>query len=203
MPASNSTSEPSDDLLLAALDRAERHLRREGRGVLLGILKDHLDLPRHSGTTVRLRPTLDRLQQAGLIQYRRHNGLKLWTLTASGHARLNEAQQAGTLGSLPESPQHRAWAQARLVATERLPEFRADLRRLLDQADAMLDSETSGSDAWFELTDRLHEACWRYAAATYITSEWAEPDDAHPDLDTHRDRRNIHAWDSRCDSACE
>jgi DNA-binding PadR family transcriptional regulator len=197
MPAPNPTSEPSDDLLLAALDRAGRHQRREGRGVLLVALKDHLDLPRHSGTTVRLRPALDRLQGAGLIRYGRHNGLKLWTLTASGHARLNQARQAGTLGSLPESPQHRQWAHARAVATERLPEFRAELRRLLDQAGTMLDAETANSDAWFDLTDRLHEACWRHAAATYITSEWAEPDDAHPDLDTHRERnrRNIHAWE--------
>jgi hypothetical protein len=198
MPKAKPTpaAELSDQLLLAALERAERHQRREGQGVLLATLKDHLGLPHHSGTTVRMRPQLDRLQDTGLIQYGRHGGLKLWKLTDRGRGRLKRARRFGETVALPESPQHRKWATARRMAEEQITQLRADLRRTLDQATTMLDTETTTSDAWFEMIPRLNDACRRVAIATYTLCEWVEPDDSRPDIDPHpqRDRRNIHAW---------
>jgi DNA-binding transcriptional regulator PaaX len=197
MPANKPTPEgtPSDDLLLAALDRAERHQCREGQGVLLVTLKAHLGLPHHSGTTLRLRPQLARLQTAGLIERTRHLRLILWRLTGSGHARLDDARLTDEL-ALPESPQHQQWATAQLMAGQRIADLRADMRQTLDEAMAMLDDPATSSDAWFALVHRLKDACWRLAAATHILNEWAEPNDAHPDIDTHpqRGRRNIQAW---------
>lgn len=196
MPANNPTEgTPSDDLLLAALERAERHGCREGRGVLLANLKEHLGLPHHSGTTIRMRPQLERLQTAGLIERVRRHSLTLWKLTSTGHARLKRARRTGEL-ALPESPQHRKWATAQHVAAERITDLQADLRRTLDQAIMLLDAKTTTSEAWFELIPRLKDACWRFASATYILGDWDEPDDSRPDIDTHPqgDRRNIHAW---------
>lgn len=189
---------PSDEQLLAALQRAERHTCREGQGVLLVILKEHLGLPHHSGSTRRLQPQLDRLQDAGLIERAHHRSLNLWKLTSPGRTRLNSARRAGQLESLPESPQHRMWARAQHVAAERITELESDLRRTLDQAAAMLDTTTTTSDAWFEIIPRLNNACRRLAAATHILNEWAEPDDSRPDIDRHPqlDRRNIQASDS-------
>ena len=44
-----------------------------------------------------------------------------------------------------------------------------------------------GSDAWFELGERLHRDCRRVGSATYCLREWAEPDDARPDVDDRHD----------------
>jgi DNA-binding PadR family transcriptional regulator len=197
MPATHPTSEgtPSDDLLLAALERAERHERRENQGVLLVHLKDHLGLPHHSGSTLRLRPQLDRLQHTGLIERERQQSRTLWKLTPAGRSRLRRARRTGEL-VLPDSPQHRKWATAQLIAEERIAELRGELRRTLDQAAAMLEDKATTSDAWFSLIPKLKTVCQRLATATYILGEWDEPDDSRPDIDPypHRDRRNIHAW---------
>jgi DNA-binding PadR family transcriptional regulator len=196
MPATHPTEgTPSDDLLLAALERAERHERRENQGVLLVHLKDHLDLPRHSGTTVRLRPQLDRLQQDGLIERARRHSLVVWRLTRAGRRQLKRARRTSEL-ALPESPQHRKWTTAQHIADERIAELRAELRHMLNRGIAMLDDEPTTSEAWFALIPRLNDACRRVAIATYTLCEWAEPDDTRPDIDPHPqlDRRNIHAW---------
>ncbi len=196
MPETHPTERtPSDDLLLAALERTERHEQREGKGVLLVHLKDHLGLPHHSGTTRRLHPQLDRLLTSGLIERQREQSRTLWKLTRRGGSRLRRARRTGEL-VLPESPQHRKWATAQLIAEERIEELRGELCRALDQAAAMLETETTTSEEWLALSPQLKDACWRLAVATYTLSEWVEPDDAHADIDPHpqRDRRNIHAW---------
>lgn len=199
MPETKPTpqAELSDQLLLAALERAERHQCREGEGVLLITLKDHLGLPHHSGSTRRLQPRLDRLQASGLIERVRQHCLTLWKLTNSGHARLKRTRRTGEL-ALPESPQHRKWATAQLIASERIADLEADLWGTLEEASTMLDEvRTTSSEAWYELIPKLNDACWRLAAAVYILGEWAEPTDEQPDIDTHpqRDRRNIHTWE--------
>jgi hypothetical protein len=44
------------------------------------------------------------------------------------------------------------------------------------------------SDAWFALTERLQAACSQLGSATYCLSEWAEPDDASPDVDDRKEQ---------------
>lgn len=200
MPETKPTpqAEFSDDLLLAALDRAERHQCREGQGVLLVYLKDHLGLPHHSGTTRRMRPQLDRLQDSGLIESFRDHSLNLWKLTGRGRNRLRSARRRGDLEELPESPQHRKWATAQLIATERIDDLEAELWGRIEEAGTMLDEvQTTSSEAWYTLIPKLKDACWRLAAAVYILGEWDEPTDEQPDIDTHPqgDRRNIHTWE--------
>jgi hypothetical protein len=53
MPKSKPTPEdwPSDDLVLAAIDRASRHRGTGDPGETLAKIKRHLDLPHHSGPT--------------------------------------------------------------------------------------------------------------------------------------------------------
>jgi hypothetical protein len=132
---------PSDELLLAAIERAERHHGRDDQGVLLATLKEHLGLSRDGWTTRRLRPQLEELQTAGhMVRYRQH-GCIVWGLTSDGRKRLEAARKAGVIGTLPESPQHRTWRKARTAATVRISQFRDELREALDDAISLLDHD--------------------------------------------------------------
>jgi hypothetical protein len=42
-----------------------------------------------------------------------------------------------------------------------------------------------GSDAWFELAERLHRAARRLGSATHCLYEWTEPDYDRADIDDH------------------
>lgn len=173
-----------DDLILAALDRAERHGRGAGPGVLFAHVVEHLGLRHGSWTTRRTRPRFEALEQAGLIERLRRHGLVLWTLTGEGQRRLAEARAQGTPLALPEAPQHITWREARTTAQERSDEFRARLSRPLAEAVATLNATPPGeSDEWFDLGARLHRACWLLGSATYCLNEWAEPTDEHADTD--------------------
>lgn len=55
---------PSDELLMAAIDRAQRHRTDSQRGVMLETVKAHLQIPPGSWSTRRLRPQLDQLRPA-------------------------------------------------------------------------------------------------------------------------------------------
>jgi hypothetical protein len=83
MPAEKRTREAirSKELVLAAIERAERHrishrdrdLHRDKPdqpGVLFVTVKEHLGLASAGWTTIRLRPTWDELEAAGLIRCR-------------------------------------------------------------------------------------------------------------------------------------
>lgn len=99
----------------------------------------------------------------------------------------------------PPSPQHQTWREACSAAAARIEEFREDLRHALDEATGLLNADPqTPSDMWFEVSKRLKHACWRLGSATYCLGEWAEPDDARADIDTHqeRGRRNTRQWDS-------
>jgi hypothetical protein len=85
---------------------------------------------------------------------------------------------------LPESPQHRQWRNARTLAAQEIERFRATMRDAVTEAGALLGS-TPGSDAWFELAERLHRAARRLGSATYCLHEWMEPDDDRADIDNH------------------
>jgi hypothetical protein len=200
MPAQKPTpaEQPSDELLLAAIDRAERHTGRNEPGESLRRIAEHLGLPFHSGTSKRLRPQLDALHTAGLVEPLRRHGVNLWALTSNGRARLRTLCD-NDLDSLPEAPQHRRWREARTAASERIAAFRGDLRGTLDEAIALLEADLADSATWFELSERLHDTCWRFASAVHCLREWPEPDDSQADTDepsyNQRGRRHTRGWD--------
>jgi hypothetical protein len=87
---------PSCDMILAAIDRAERHSPGMERGVLLATIKEHLDLPHHSGTTRQLRPKIDALYTLELIEPMRRGGMNLLALTDTGRSQLETASEVRT-----------------------------------------------------------------------------------------------------------
>lgn len=189
---------PSDELVLAAIERAECHAMNASGVVLLATVKEHLGLSRSGWSTRQLQPTWERLQAERLIERSRKSSCVVWSLTSRGRTRLDAARRAGTLGTLPESPQHRTWRQAHQAAGERIEGLRNELHRVLGEAASLLDTETPvPSDAWFELNKHLKHACWQLGSATHCLHEWPAPDDAQPDIDTQGPlgRRHTQAWD--------
>ncbi|MGO9763606.1 MAG: helix-turn-helix domain-containing protein [Solirubrobacteraceae bacterium] len=183
----------ADDVILAALGRAELHKGGGEPGVLYVTLVEHLGLRKGAVTSRRLRPRLRELVAAGLVGEFRRRGYGLLTLTREGKRRLRDAEPV----SLPESPQHRYWREARAAATERVGGFHADVRSALDGAAALLADEDATSDAWYALAVALERACKRVGSATHCLREWAEPGDDAADApsDERRGRRNYRLWD--------
>jgi hypothetical protein len=189
---------PSDELLLAALERAERHGAR--RGVPLAAIKEHLGLPAGSWSSQQLRPQRDRLEATGLIEQFRSCGVLVWSLTDSGHRHLATVRRSRAIPPLPESPQHRVWREARAAAGEHVDEFREELQAALGDATGLLDAhKTADSDSWQAIGERLKHACERMASASYCLHEWQEPDDARADIAPQplNRRRNIRSAGSR------
>jgi hypothetical protein len=170
----------SDELVLAAVGRAERHREREGDGVMMSDIAEHLGFVHGSWTTRRLRPQIEAFIAAGLLARSRRHGVVIWGLTSTGRERVEQTSGAVVL---PESPQHRVWRRARALAAERIDAVSEQASGVLEEAMDALDSEGVRSDAWFALADRLQSACWQLGSVTYCLSEWAEPDDATPDVD--------------------
>jgi hypothetical protein len=170
----------SDKLVLAAVGRAERHREREGEGVMMSDIAEHLGFVHGSWTTRRLRPQIDAFIAAGLLVRSRRHGVVIWGLTSSGRRRTKRGD--GSVG-LPESPQHRVWRHARTLAAERIDGLREQVRDVLEDATGILDADGVRSDAWFALAERFQSACSHLGSATYCLSEWPEPDDATPDVD--------------------
>ncbi len=179
----------SDELVLAAVDRAERHRRGvEREGVTLSELTEHLGFVRTGWTTRQLRPQLAALVADGLLAAYRRSSRDVWELTVKGRSQLDAWRRRGDSTQLPESPQHRVWRNARTDAAEQIEEIRRRARGSVVEALALLDSGSRvRSDRWFELARRLRGACWSLGSATYCLYEWAEPDDARADIDDYRD----------------
>jgi hypothetical protein len=171
----------SDDVVLAAVERAERDREREGEGVMMSDIAEHLGFVHGSWTTRRLRPQIEAFIAAGLLVRSRRHGVVIWGLTASGSSRV---ERVGGLVVLPESPQHRVWRRARTLAAERVDQLWEQARGVLEETTDALDSDGMRSDASFALAERLQTACWQLGSATYCLSEWAEPDDARADVDS-------------------
>jgi hypothetical protein len=115
MPETKPTPElPSNDLILAAIERAECHRGAppEAPGETLAEIKRHLGIPHHGATTLVLRPKLEVLQAAGLIDTFRRRSQDYLGLTDIGKQRLDALRRANNLGELPESPQHQYWREA-------------------------------------------------------------------------------------------
>ncbi len=200
MPAEKPTPAelPSNDLILAAIERAVCHRGREEPDVALRIIKQHLGVVHNGWTTQQLRPKLEALEAAELIEQSRRRSNEVWGLTDKGSRRL-DAVRGGL--NLPEAPQHRYWREARAAAGERIGGFRENLRGALDEALSLLDTDDpSPSATWFELGKRLQRTTWLLASATHCLHEWAEPDDSTADTDEppygQNGRRNPRGWDS-------
>ena len=155
MPATKPTPAelPSNDLILAAIERAICHRGRNEPAESLSSIKEHLGLPHNGWTTLQLRPKLDALQAAGLIEKSSRRRRDVWGLTTKGRKRADAIRADVTL---PESPQHQRWSEARTAASERIAGFQADVQGTLDEAIDLLDANRgANSAAWFELGDRL------------------------------------------------
>jgi hypothetical protein len=151
--------------------------------VTLGEVIEHLGFARVGWTTRSLRPQIDAFLAAGALVPFRCFGIDFLKLSANGRRRLARARRGGGV-ALPESPQHRAWRHARQQATEQVGAMRQLLRETLDEADRLLSTEHTDSDAWYALAPRLHTTCRQLGSVTHCLREWPEPDDTHPDHDT-------------------
>jgi hypothetical protein len=174
-----------DVLVLAAIERAERHRRGENAGVPRSSIAEHLGFVHRSWTTRRLRPQVESLTTTKLLLRSRRHGIVIWSLTRDGRRRLAAAVKAGEVGELWESPQHRHWRHARAIAGERIEGFREEVRGVLDEAAGVLDAANPHSDAWFELAERLQRSCWQLGSATHCLYEWPEPYDVEADVDDY------------------
>ena len=184
---SNADAMP-DELVLAAIERADLHSARDTPGVPAWAIYEHLDFPQRSMRARRVRSQLDALEADGLLERSRRNGAQIWVLTRGGRRRLRRAHLAGEVSQLPESPQHQAWRNARTAATQEIERFRQSLRESIREATDLLGAEPPAhSDAWFELCDRLRRAAWRLGSASYCLHEWVEPDDTRADIADHRE----------------
>lgn len=177
----------SDEVLLAAVRRAVLHDPR-GRGhVPIWVLLEHLDVPRRSARASAVRERLAKLEQRRWIERGSAHGVPTWALGRAGKRRLGRAERAGAAPVLPESPQHRAWRQAQVLASQEIDRFAAELRRACDDAAALLRSELQEevrSDAWLELGARMARDCRLLASARHCLSEWPEPVETSADVDT-------------------
>jgi hypothetical protein len=186
-PRTKPTNAPRDELVLAAVERAERHRRRIPPAVPVWAVLEHLALARRSAAARHVRSRLTALQEVGWLESSRSHGVATWALTSSGQRRLQRARRGDGLPALPESPQHRAWSDARTTARQEIEHFRAAVRTQLDEAALLLAADPPPlSDAWLELGDALQRSCRRLGSASYCLREWPEPDDAHADLDDGR-----------------
>jgi hypothetical protein len=211
---SRQTAEVPDVLVLAAIERADRHRARDTHAVPIGAIKDHLGLPLRSR---RVRSHLEALEAAGLLKRSRLYGVNFWGLTSAGRRRLTRARRAGNVPELPESPQHREWREARRAAETHIAEFRDGVSGAAVETFFLLDAGPPiHSDAWFEMAKRLERNLWRLGSATYCLYEWAKPENDRADIDDHQepddkrftpttqaqrrarrhDRRNIRLWDT-------
>lgn len=165
---------------------------------------------------------LDVLEGERALEPMRRHGVRVWVLTSTGRRRLGHARRRGKVAELPESPQHRAWREAKTAAAAEMGGFFQSLRDSLGEAVRLLDAEPAvASDAWFELGVRLAHECRRVGSAIHCAREWPEPDDASADIDDHTDpadkrlsaeerrkrrarrmgRRNILLWDTQAQEA--
>ncbi len=188
----------TDVFVLAAAERAECH--EQDGAVLTSDLTEHLGFEGGPSTNKHLWPRLEELRRAGLLTTTEHRGEPVWSLTTVGQERLDKERNAGEVGDLPESPQHRAWRHARERAAVRIEGFKDQLTEAGEEAYNLIHQyRPVMAEEWFALHERLRWASWRFASATYCLTEWPEPDDEFPDVDENPGprpgRRSTWAWD--------
>jgi len=159
-------------------------------------LAEHLGFVRGPWTARGLRPQLDALIDAGVLERVKRKGMVRLVLTEKGRT---QAARARRTVALPESPQHRSWRQTRRIAVERIDGLREDARRAVQDAGRLLEAGEADSEALFLLAVRLREALQYLGCATYCAREWAEPDDARADIEDDApwwrpSRRSTRGW---------
>jgi hypothetical protein len=181
---------PSAGMVLAAVDRAGRHRLPQAGPAPWWALLEHLALRPRSGAARQVRLRVVELERAGLIERLREHGIPVWSVTPAGRRRL----AAETDVRLPESPRHRAWRHARVLAARELPRFRERLAAALAESGRMLapatarpgadDEDGAGaapsSQEWLRAGRALHADCRRLASAWHCLHEWEEPSDDEP-----------------------
>jgi hypothetical protein len=188
----------TDGFALAAVERAVLHEQEDS--ALTSAVVAHLGFDWGPPTNQFLFPRLEELQHAGLLTNTpRRGGEPFWSLTTVGRERLDHDREAGEVGDLPESPQHRAWRHARVQAAVRIDQFRGEQTQALEAAyELTYRYQPSMSAEWFLVAERLRWTTWRMASAIYCLYEWPEPDDEFPDVDQNPGprpgRRAISAW---------
>jgi hypothetical protein len=190
--------DPSGLTILAAIERAARHQGSDEIDTVT--VTEHLGLDPDRRTARTIGRRLDGLRDdSELTRIEREHG-EGWVLTSEGRKRLDEGYAAEKVGDLPESPQHRAWREARVQAAVRIEEFEGELGTILEEAGELLNRYgRPGSSEWFALSERLSPAAWRLGSATHCLLEWVEPDDDLRDEDENPGpspgRRAISVWD--------
>jgi hypothetical protein len=175
----------TDELILAALSRAETHHGYQSAPDWEVL--EHLSLARRSKKARLVKARLPELAEAGFLSQSRRHGVAVWASTAKTRKRLAQVPDE-VMRSLPESPQHRRWREARDVAEQEIEGFYLSLRDGVDAAADLLSMPMppgASSDEWFALGERLHRACRQLGSATHILHEWAEPTDDKADHDEH------------------
>jgi len=214
---SRSHRPPSDELVLAAIERAALHRARDTPAVPVWSIIEHLGLSRRSAGARQVRIRLEQMTAAGDLYSRRNRGVVTWELTGAGRRRLSAARLSGQGQPLPESPQNLAWRRAQTAAACEVERFRRELGDRLGAAlDLLAADPPAHSDRWLALGEHLHRDTRRLASAMHCLHEWSEPHDDRSDIDDHSEpgderletserarvrarrvgRRNLHLWDN-------
>jgi hypothetical protein len=184
---------PSIELVLAALERAERHRARQTPDVPGFAVLEHLGVRRRSAAARGVRAQLEVLLAEGSLRRSRRHGIQTWVLTAAGRRRLRRARDAGAVPPLPESPQHLAWREARTLAAQEIGRFERSFGECLAEGRRLLDAEPPpASDEWFAIGERLQRGAWRLGSAAHCLREWTEPDDSRADIDQLQGAADAH-----------
>lgn len=178
---------PSEELLLAAIERAARHRTADAPGAPIWAILEHLAIAKRTAAARHVRARLEALEADRSLERARRYGVIAWALTERGRQQLARARTASKVGELPESPQHRDWRDAQAIAERELGRFACELGTQLEDVSQLLlalDAEPPPhSDVWLERGEALRHACKRLAAASHCLHEWHEPDDSHSDID--------------------
>jgi DNA-binding PadR family transcriptional regulator len=185
-----------DALILAAIKRARIHQRRRDEGVSISQIKAHLALPHNGWTTRQIQPQLERVEAAGLIVREWRHSRTLWSVTPTGR------RQASPFRELPESPQHRRWREARVLAEQEAERVWTGVLAVVEEAEQFVNNPpepTPLSAAWLALGKRLEGACSLMASVTYCLHAWPEPDDSKADIEPRSQwgLRNTRKWSER------
>jgi hypothetical protein len=210
-PDCESPPTPSDETVLAAVERAVRQ-RAGGRSAPFWTILEHLAIARRARAARAVHAALARLLARAWIERSVEHGVPVWRPTPAGRRRASQMRV-----TLPESPQHRAWRSARIAAGAEIGHFRQQLAASLARATTMLDAmrlddgEGPSSDEWLLLSQRLAGDCRRLASAWHCLHEWREPSERGPDIDIgelacepgsrlpalRAGRRNVRLWRER------
>jgi hypothetical protein len=187
-PSAQRSKQPSDELVLAALERALLHRAEPGSPAPIWSILEHLCIPRRGAGARHVKSVLRLALQMGRVESSRPHGVEAWQLTRAGRAHLRRLRSADSMPTLPESPQHRDWRNARAAAAQEVERFERRLGEHLDEGTRFLARDRPvSSDEWFLLAEAIRRDCRRLGSAYHCLYEWSEPRDELSDHDSRRD----------------